>query len=358
MSKAIAIVAIIGVVATATLLILKPPFGSKTQEVSTSTLAVVTSTIATSTVATTSTSTGPVYSTSTKPQGQSFWSQFFFGTKKNTTTVTSTTTKSSISKTSTKKTTVKPKPTPKPLPTTFTFTDKEIPAGFTRVQMSPYFKWVKMSVSHGSASSNSTITLTSSYPSGATSTLIDVTGWLIMANHGSAEVPKAINLYMLDAVNVPTDIMLVNGGKIVISSGTNPIGDYYHLNFSNANNIRLNKCIGYLGTLYGGIPGGCPKADPGNIDSFSGKCQNFIHSIGCRTPTVKQLNSFMGQGEQACYAFLTTLNYTSCVYKHRPDSDFFGKEWRVWTNHNFPDFLHDKINLFDSKGLLVSQVKY
>lgn len=384
MSKAIAIVAIVGVIATATLLIMRPPLWSERTDTATSTMGVATTTLPV-TVQATSTPAVP------KKNSQNFWQRLFglgprpstsltpsdaLGTPSNvpsnTTTSTSSvpsgaTTSSSSSgaaKTTTvttsKTTTSSTKP---PLPSYLpNVLDKEIPKGFTREQLSPYFKQIKMTVAKGSARSHSVIRITASYLKEMQAQRVNITGWLIQAKRGSHEIGQAIHTFLLDMPNYPGNILLGHGERVTISSATNPLGDPFKMGFSNANNIRTNKCFGYLTrtyTFHPSLSASCPARDKEEISTFSGQCQKIINSVpACKSPTTQQFNLAIGQGNEACFAYLNTLNYNSCVYEHRLDADFFGKEWRVWTNYNFPDFYRDTVNLFDEKGLLVAQYIY
>ena len=257
---------------------------------------------------------------------------------------------------------ITPTPTPTPTQTPITATttylshisDYEIPNDFKREQLSPYFRKVRIS----SASAYST----ADYPSKislnyylSTDETINITDWKIKSNKGEIEIPKAIDNYDLSVLSVPKDIILQNYGYINIHSNKSAVNQ----------NIRLNKCAGYLENFYNFVPS-LPQSCPliyesrSEISGLAGYCQSYIYSIGsCKLPDAAIYNSFPGTEEgNACRNYLNTISYGSCLKKHSKDDDFFKNEWWLWVDKIILDQTHDRLRLFDEKKLLVDEYIY
>ena len=179
---------------------------------------------------------------------------------------------------------------------------------------------------------------------------IDITGWQIKNNKDSRPIPRGTDIYGSDFVD----------GDIYVKDG-DTVNIYSHSNTAGAN-FRLNKCIGYVQGLDPENPRNCPYVDRSKISSFSGACQNYIYSLSsCVAP---DHNPPVPLNDYACRDFLSKLNYDSCVAQHRDDSDFFGKEWRIWLTRygNTPtdilDPYHDHIQLIDKNGMIRAEYSY
>ncbi len=225
------------------------------------------------------------------------------------------------------------------------------PVGFTADQISSSYRFVKIS----GVSPMWDWTSVGQFSLQADSSLkkgIDITGWRVRSNRGDILVPQAISNYSPSGLSPAGDIILAPGAQGTFYSSASPLGQ----------NLRMNKCIGYLNSTYKFNPqlsAYCPNMyDRSEITGFSGRCQNLIFSLGgCSTPTSAQLNSI--SYESACREFLNRFNYTGCYAKFSSDADFFSNNWRVWLGSTlFFDSSHDKIQLFDKEGLLVDQYIY
>lgn len=220
---------------------------------------------------------------------------------------------------------------------------KEVPEGFTLADLSPYFKKVRISsVSPAYFGSYEKISLYAYLKEGER---VNVSGWQLKGNHGSQIVPKAVNFYEPSGLSAEEDIYLENGHRLYMYSTVSPVG----------RNLRMNKCIGYLESYLDfkpPLPQFCPAIDRSEIAGFTGRCQDLILSIGsCRLPPE---NPLIPWNDYACRSFLDTLNYGGCVSRYRKDSDFLGKEWRVWYGAStFLDSRHDRLLLLDQNGKLV-----
>jgi len=185
---------------------------------------------------------------------------------------------------------------------------------------------------------------------------INVTGWKIKTNSGrEIFISRAIADYT--PTNLPPE------GDIILYP-ENYLNVYGWSNASfGGKNFRLNKCMGYLNSFYNfdpRLPQNCPTPNQSEIITFSGRCQNFIRSLGsCEVPTANQLNSFSGPADTSCRAYLEKLNYGYCYETNRHKNDFFSNEWRVWLNLPLPfDSEHDRLLLFDKAGKLVDEYVY
>lgn len=246
---------------------------------------------------------------------------------------------------------ISPPPPPAASPTGATLEQKvspyEIPQGFTENDLSPYFHKVRIGgASPGSDFYYGQITLYAnlSGPDG-----VNVSGWLLQARDGSQFIPRAVNIYDPVGQPVESDIYLKVSDQVYIYSPQSAVGL----------NLRLNKCIGYLENnnhFTPSLPLNCPYLDRSEVSGFSGKCQDYILSLGgCRLP---DSNPLVPENDYACRSFLDTINQRGCFERHRNDQDFLSHEIRVWSGSRFLDERHDRLLLLDKQGLLVDIYSY
>ncbi len=177
---------------------------------------------------------------------------------------------------------------------------------------------------------------------------VNISGWIIKTNKDSFKIPQAQDFY--DSAGAEEDIILRSGEKVLIYSLPKLRG-----------NFRLNKCIGYIedaAPLTPSLSQNCPEISRSEIASFSGLCQNYIRSLGsCENPSANPPVPF---NDSACHDFLSKLNYAGCVAKHKNDADFRLKEWWLWLgpSMNIFDGFHDRVQLFDGNGSLISEYVY
>lgn len=242
-----------------------------------------------------------------------------------------------------------PKPTSAPTSTAPQISPQEIPQGFTLQQLSPYFRKVHLtSLSVGGFGLIGQVGFYTSFGQGEQ---VDVTGWRVQGNRGALFVPKAVQVYDAVGLTPETNIVLKSGDSLYLySGGQSAVGK----------NIRLNKCLGYLPTANNfkpGIPRSCPPVDRAELVNFSGQCQNYIQSLGsCTVPDFGDVR--IPLPDYACRAFLEKLNYRGCVERYGKDKDFLQNQVYGWIGAVPFDQYHDKIRLFDGKGLLVDTYEY
>ncbi|MGC9610792.1 MAG: hypothetical protein ABSE68_01025 [Minisyncoccia bacterium] len=227
------------------------------------------------------------------------------------------------------------------------------PSGFAVDDLSPYYGQIKISsVSRGGFGSYNYFILSISY---SLSKPINITGWHLESNTGYVLIPTAVPDYSPGGVAPSADIILGKSQKVTFYSNASPL----------VTNLRINKCLGYLNNTYKfnpALPNNCPQMySRPEISSFTGACQSLIISLSnCSSPKPDDLNKLSYYTDIACKEFINSrFNYNGCYNNHRSDADFFKDEWIVWLGGllNF-DPIHDKLNLFDSRGLLVDQNIY
>ncbi len=225
------------------------------------------------------------------------------------------------------------------------------PPGFTADELSPYYGQIKIGSFYITTYGPSHISLYASYNMG--SSTVDVSGWEIESNKGKEFlIPQAVADFTPLGFGDNADIVLGSGGRLDIYNGASPIN----------RNLKINECMGYLNSTYKFTPtlqcGYISMYDHSEISSFSGKCQNYILSLGsCRVPTPNDLNSFVG--ESTCRSFLQRFSYTGCYNLQRNSPNFFTNNWIAWIPSPWSfDQSHDRVFLLDKNGLLVNQYIY
>ncbi len=229
----------------------------------------------------------------------------------------------------------------------------EPPYGFTLSDLSPFYN--KITISSFSQSYDQYYpSIVSLRVQGAVKEGINISGWTIKGKRGGMlTLPKGVKDFSVGGYNKEENITIKEGEYITASSARSPVNT----------NFLLNECTGYLNAMYTFVPslgGSCPSFDTRVISNFGGACQSFAQSMGgCRVPTSEELNRFTLPEDVACHTFLTNINYAGCYRTHRNDSNFFGKEWRVWLNTPFNfNRDHDRIFLYDNNGLIVDEYAY
>jgi hypothetical protein len=233
---------------------------------------------------------------------------------------------------------------------TTTIPASDIPKGFTLAELSPYFKKITFGgVSAGNSYSYGTISLLS-YGLSASDT-VDITGWQIKTNRSDEYIPQAISFYDPSGLAAASDIVIKQNQNVYIYSSSGPF------------NLRINKCIGYIGNsnkFTPSLPQNCPYIDQSAISKmgFTGACENYIYSLGtCQVPNLN--NAQIANTDYACRDYVENhFNYRACVEAHATDADFLSNQWWIWMGSSPLDQYHDTVNLFDTKGLLVTQYSY
>ncbi len=223
--------------------------------------------------------------------------------------------------------------------------DDQIPSGFKRSDLSPYFGKGKIDFDK----TNSIMSISFKFEKNT-----DVTGWRIKTNKGETVLPLVMAGYDVVGSSNLNSLIISREGMVRIYPGMSATG----------RNFRLNKCAGFLNDSYSFVPAipedNCPEIDRGAYAGLSGECQNYILSLGrCRLPARDFINSLSADAQGiTCRRFLEDINYLSCANDHFRDNDFYRNEWWIWNNQNIFDPEHDWIRLFDRNELLVDSYIY
>jgi len=222
---------------------------------------------------------------------------------------------------------------------------RDIPAGFTAKDVSPYFGKIRFgTVAPGQFGY---LSLQSDLEDAET---VNVTGWLIRGNEGSHYIPQAVSVYDPSGLASESDIFMKRGDIVNMYFAASAIG----------RNFRINKCMGYLENTVRFEPPlstRCPYVSRDEVSHLTGECQNYVLSLGgCRLPSANPPISIY---DYTCRSYLDNLNYRGCFERYGKDADFYEREWRVWLGPSrFLDSLHDRVFLFDRQSLLVDERSY
>ena len=126
-------------------------------------------------------------------------------------------------------------------------------------------------------------------------------------------------------------------------------------------NFKINKCFGYLNTIYNfepDLPNLCPRPEKSEITSASIACQNYLLGLStCQIPNPDELNKYAE--DTACKNFANSrLNYTGCFNRYRYDTDFLGREWYTYSGVNIMKEKDDALTLRDAQGLYIDEYTY
>ena len=172
------------------------------------------------------------------------------------------------------------------------------------------------------------------------------------------------------ASNRSVPITLKSGERAIITTGNPPVFSGVKIN----NNFKINRCLGYLEDeqgyqAYPRLTYNCPSSnDVPGITSLDNTCYDFVRSIRtCHTPKdiyVKDEGDCLDGNcklSSYCRRFVQdNYNFATCFATYSRDKDFTGPEWRIFLGRNWELWLdrRESISLFDSSGLLVSQITY
>lgn len=185
---------------------------------------------------------------------------------------------------------------------------------------------------------------------------VDITGWRLVsgASGRSARIPSGAPLPRSGRVNDTSRIVLSPGEEAIVITGDSPIGVSF----------KENKCTGYLASnqeFYPTLSLQCPAAYD-IFDRFYGgnelrddACYERMRSTSlCRTPETSGMT-------RACRDLIDDyLTYPGCVAKHRYDSNFAGRTWRIYLEERRELWKpsRDAVKLVDADGKTVDLVTY
>ena len=187
---------------------------------------------------------------------------------------------------------------------------------------------------------------------------IPVTGWVLKSKSSgvSVSIPKGTYLYFAGIVNSEENIVLLPNETLYIITGISP----------NGASFKLNKCSGYLEQFQTFTPylgNNCPAPRTEDLSSIpktsnNDACLDHINSMpSCRIQTTNVPSNWSYE----CMNFIyNQVNYPSCVSSHRNDSDFYGKEWRVYLKRSEKIWKdrYEHVTLYDNNGKIVDEITY
>ncbi len=193
---------------------------------------------------------------------------------------------------------------------------------------------------------------------------------ILRGSQRSAIIPSGVILYRPNQANSLVPIVLAPGARAVVTTGRIPNTSPYAI----TNSFRTNICTGYFSKLpyYNfkpSLPITCPDAtkEPG-VATLDDKCYSFIKNMSrCHTPDFKDDRVNGGQTvdgviglSASCQNYLKLhYNYVGCTLFHSADSNFNGKEWRIFLN-TLPLWSKDRetISLYNLAGQLINSLSY
>lgn len=227
---------------------------------------------------------------------------------------------------------------------------------------SPYYGKIGMSGISGLSGNDPNREYMTLYTSLQKNETIKITGWYLKSEvTGYYVVIGGASLLPFPFTNTDSDIILQAGDRAYLTKGFSPIGISF----------RTNKCTGYFEenrTFTPGLSMQCPRAMDEKLPNFSSvydrndECLDIIRRVStCATVNSKFIKDLPDTVSADCKNYLTTqINYNTCVATHFSDTTFPGNEYRIYLN-KFGSLwrpLHDKINLYDENGLIVSTISY
>jgi|SRR3989344_2097386 len=185
-----------------------------------------------------------------------------------------------------------------------------------------------------------------------------VTGWKLQSKTSgmSVNVPKGTYLFFTSTLNSEENVYLSAGDMMYLITGYSP----------NGISFKLNKCSGYLEQFQNFIPplpNNCPYPRDEDLSKIANitandDCLDYIESFpNCRTQTGLLPVTWTYE----CKNFIETkLNYSSCVNTHKPDSDFYQHEWRIYLRRSASIWKsrRENIILYDNLGKIVDTLEY
>lgn len=185
---------------------------------------------------------------------------------------------------------------------------------------------------------------------------VDITGWRLIsgASGKGARIPEGAALPRSGRINDTDRIILKPGEEAIVVTGESP----------NGVSFKENMCTGYLAknqAYYPSLQNQCPAAYDEFDRFFTGnelrddKCYALMRSTPiCTTPRDTGTSN-------ACSRLIDDyLTYNGCVEKHRYDSRFAGRTWRVFLERDSELWKssRDAVKLVDTEGKTVDLYTY
>lgn len=191
---------------------------------------------------------------------------------------------------------------------------------------------------------------------------VDITGWRLVsgASGRGARIPEGASLPRSGRVNDTDRIVLNPGEEAIVVTGEAPKGVSF----------KENMCTGYFAnnqTFYPSLQTQCPAPYDEFDRFFTGnelrddKCyQRMQSTASCTTPDDSGMSG-------PCIRLIDEyLTYNGCVEKHRYDSRFAGRTWRIYLEYENSSgksvelwkSSRDAVKLLDASGKTVDLYTY
>jgi hypothetical protein len=239
---------------------------------------------------------------------------------------------------------------------------KSVDEATQKITRSPYYGKVRLSNISGLRQSDPNreyITLNTSLKKDET---LKITGWYLKSEiTGYYTVIGGASLLPFPFTKNDSPVVLLQGDKVILTKGFSPVGISF----------RTNICTGYFEenrTFYPSLRRECPRPKDENLPIFSTiydrneECTRLIDRIPrCTTVDSEYLRDLPDTVTSSCKNYMSaSIGYNACVAKHFDDTNFPGKEYRIYLGKFGPLWrtTHDTINLHDESGLIVDTIEY
>ncbi len=241
--------------------------------------------------------------------------------------------------------------------------NKDLQKQIEENRRSPYYNKIRMSnISNRNNSdpNKEYIRLSTSLKEGEG---VNITGWYFRSEvTGNRITIGKASLLPFPFTRNDSDVILERGDSAIITKGFSPIGISF----------RTNSCTGYFEenrTFYPSLSRQCPRPYYDEelprfsyLEERNDECLNLIKKIPrCTTRNSEYMRDLPDTVTSSCKDYIRNqVNYNSCVAKHFGDTDFPGKEYRIYIG-KFGTLWkkeREKINLHDNNGLVVDTISY
>ena len=184
-----------------------------------------------------------------------------------------------------------------------------------------------------------------------------ISDWSLKSEMTGIEIKigNASKLPYTSQINTESAIFVEGGDKIIISTGSSPIGVSF----------QVNRCSGYLEQFQNFNPyinKDCPLVEDEDLpvfgpNAFNDECWDYIERISrCETPLDFPLDM-----QYECRTYLTNeVNHNACVSNYKDKTNFYKPEWRVFLGRRNELWKKDReiIKLLDAQGKVIDTYSY
>ena len=187
---------------------------------------------------------------------------------------------------------------------------------------------------------------------------VNITDWKIFShkNRRAKNIPEGVKLLDPGRRTRESDINVIPGDVIIISSGRSPVGDSF----------QVNKCSGFRSQFKSfspNIKARCPSSrdifvDFDEVPFDDDVCFQEVRDLD-RCQVVENIPR--GISRECRDLFEDEITEEGCVKRYKDDLDFYIPEWRVYLNSSrelWEDEGSDAIYLLDSQDRLVASIIY